>query len=320
MANLYWQDSGSQAWEDPLNWWVDDAAIIPAGFAPWIDSDVPPTYLGYDLTLALGAVNAPVIGVAIGTDATGTCDIVGLGNNGNINGGTFSGNGFTNGLQFSGTIEDGIFSGDGFINNGSIINGGTFSGDGFSNNVAVIGGYASFVSIINGGTFTGNGFTNNPFTDEFATYYSTINGDCTFTGEVFNYSVINNGTFSGSGIIGFPAILNFGSVNGGIFIGAEYHFYNGGLVNGGTFSGGNFRNNGNIVGGTFSGSGFEYLGGAISGGTFIAPAVYITNNAGNTIVSVFGGGPEYVYPTPPSGGGSDQMIARLLNLPWFINL
>jgi len=247
MANLYWQDSGSQAWEDPLNWWVDDTAIIPAGFAPWIDADVPPTYLGYDLTLALGATNAPIIGVAIGvaigTDATGTCNIYSVLNGGTINGGTFSGASFSN----VGTIFGGTFSGADFFNGGTIF-GGSFSGDNFYNG----GG-------IEAGTFSGSDFG--------------------------NYNTIFGGSFSGSGFRNFGGTIN-GQEHGTPAL----------------FSGSDFLNNGTII-----------------SGTFIYPAVNISTNGGNTFLSVSGFGVAFGYPTPASGG-SDQMIARLLNLPWFINL
>lgn len=71
-----------------------------------------------------------------GSGITGTCDISGFTNYGNIYGGAFSGANFTNGLNIFG----GIFSGAIFTNFGGIY-GGTFSGVNFFNSYGnVVGG------------------------------------------------------------------------------------------------------------------------------------------------------------------------------------
>jgi hypothetical protein len=144
-------------------------------------------------------------------------------------------------------------------------------------------------SSINGGTFSG---------DRFSSSFSlTINGG-TFTGDDFsNNDYIYGGTFSGDGFTNSTS----------------------GYIYGGTFSGDGFDNQGYIYGGTFTGSGFTFSNGSIYGGTFLPQAVNVTTSGGNTLLSM-SGGPTFAYPTPASGGGSDQTIARLLNLPWFINL
>ena len=257
MASLYYNGAVDTAWENPSNWWLDNAATIPALNAPWVNG-VDTVYLGYDLTYATGANTPSQIGVDIGTGATGTCDINYIQNNAYVYGGTFSG-GFSN----NGTIDGGTFSGAGFSNYfGGLIIGGTFSGVGFSNS----GGF------IIGGTFSGAGFSN--------------------SGTISN---INGGTFSGVG------------------------FTNSGTIYGGTFSGAMFNNYYIIDGGTFSGAGFNnYYGGLIIGGTFLPHAISVTTSGSNTLLAM-SGGVTFGYPTPPSGG-SDQTVARLLDLPWFINL
>jgi hypothetical protein len=267
MANLYWQDSGSQAWEDVLNWWTDDAATTQAANAPWVDG-VDSTYLAYDLTLSLLSSGAPIIGAAIGNNATGTCDLVAVQNSGTINGGAFSGAYFVN----DATINNGTFSGFGFSSAGNIF-GGTFT-ESFGNSGNIFGGTFTSDSITNNGLITAGTFTGSFFTNNL---------------DIFG------GTFSGS------------------------IFSNAGYIAGGTFTGSNVGNIGQIDGGTFSGSGFVNYG-TITSGTFIYPSVNISTAGGNTFLSLTGFGPVFGYPTPASGGGSDQTIARLLNLPWFINL
>jgi hypothetical protein len=260
MANLYWQDSGSQAWEDVLNWWTDAAATTQAANAPWVNG-VDSTYLAYDLTSASGATNAPIIGGSysaknIGTGVSGICDIISI-----I-------------LDFDSNIYGGTFSGDNFTNNYSYITSGTFSGNNFNNS-----------GTVDGGAFSGSGFINN--------------------------NAINGGTFSGSGFSNGNAIYD-GTFTGDDFINSDY-------IYGGTFSGDDFINSDSIYGGTFTGNGFSNGGnGAINGGTFLPDAITVTTSGGNTLLSI-NGGPTFGYPTPASGG-SDQTIARLLNLPWFINL
>jgi hypothetical protein len=289
-------------WENPLNWWLDADATIPAGFAPWIDS--APAYLAYDLTRALGASNSPRINqypwnsLNIGTGATGTCDINGVYNSGIINGGTFTGN-----LSNWNDIYDGTFTGH-VYNYSSEIYGGTFTGD-VSNS-----GY------IYGGTFTGSQFWNNGFS-------AFIYGG-TFTGSEFinNEGFINDGTFTGS-VYNNGGDYNNSHIYGGTFTGSVYNGYNdisgySGIINGGTFTGSDSSNSGIINGGTFTGSGFTNNMGLINGGTFLPPAISVTTSGSNTLLAMTGG-PTFSYPTPPSGG-SDQTVARLLNLPWFINL
>ncbi len=297
MANLYFKEGLDSAWENPLNWWLNSAATTPALNAPWVDSS--PQYLAYNLTTATGATINPTIGVAIGTGATGTCDIDYVENQGGtVNDGTFTGDNFRN----FGTINDGTFTGDNFGNFGTI-NDGTFTGDGFTNY------YLSLSSGILGGTFSGNGFTNSG---------SAISGG-TFSGSGFTnyYAAIYGGTFSGNGFTNNGGFIVDGTFTGDNF--GNIGDFIDGQINGGTFTGDNFVNDHGIInGGTFSGDGFTNSIGIISGGTFIPTAVSVTTSGVNTLLSM-NGGPTFGYPTPPSGG-NDQMIARLLNLPWFINL
>ena len=305
MSNLYWKGSVSQAWGNHLNWWLDDAATIPAVNAPWVAGDA--VYGAYDLYRSSGAANWPTIDVDIQSFPTGTCYISGIPwsseeslmltaiiyggtfagsgfrNNGTINGGTFTGDEFMNHVSPAGTINGGTFTGYGFTQVG-VINGGLFTGD----------GAGAFVGQINGGTFTGYGFTNS------AEIYDTFG--TTFTGDGFSNrsGPIYGGTFSGSG-----------GVN-----------TDGGSIYGGTFTGENFYNTSFIYDGTFSGAGLNVANWIIVyGGTFIEPAAIATESDGITYLRPLNAPLAYAYPTPaPSGGGNDQMIARLLNLPWFINL
>jgi hypothetical protein len=192
MSTWYFKDTKEtpdQLWSDVNNWWSngDGTGSHPAA-APWT-TDVAGN--ADNLSLATGAA-PPAIDCAIGNTGwtnqiTGECDIVGLINNNNIGGGTFSCAGFINNWA----IDGGTFSGDGFVNY-SNITGGTFSGDGFVN-----------YNFIAGGTFSGAGFVN----------YSNIYGG-TFSGEGFinNYGIYG-GTFSGEGFI------NVGTFNGGTFSG-----------------------------------------------------------------------------------------------------
>jgi hypothetical protein len=268
MANLYWKNSGSGAWEDAGNWWTNAAATAPAANAPWVDG-VDSIYLAYNLTLATVSPTPPVIDglfsfFGYGTGATGVCDISGIscGPLPTINGGTWTGSGFTSG--------------------GFGIYGGTFTGSGFTNNTSI---YL--------GTFTGAGFSHNGGT--------IYNG--TFTGAGFSYNsgFIFNGTFTGDG------------------------FTQNADINGGTFSGTNFTSSGGaITAGTFSGAGFfmNQYPANLRGGTFLKDAVSVSTDSTNTYLTMVGGGYQikFGYPTPAAPPASDQTIARLLNLPWFINL
>lgn len=115
-------------WEEPLNWFTDAAATTPADNVPWVDG-VDYTYLSYNLALATGSLEPPIITGSVGAGATGTCNIDSLSNDaGIVSGGTFSGSGFLNG----GVINDGTFSGTGFTNWGNIW-GGSFTGTGLLN-------------------------------------------------------------------------------------------------------------------------------------------------------------------------------------------
>ena len=150
MANLYWKDSGSQLWEDVLNWWTDASATIQADNVPWFGGDT--TYLDYNLTTATTPSSAPVMnsGGEYGAGATGSCDIYGVVNFfGTVVGGTFTNN-FDNVTSNESYISGGTFTGT--VTNNGVINGGTFTGA-FSNGWVVLGGTFSSGAI----TITQNG-------------------------------------------------------------------------------------------------------------------------------------------------------------------
>ena len=237
---LYYTNAGGDHnWDTLSNW--NTAANGSGSIAtnvPWTDDGNGGAWYGdYDLvnTPSGGQIN---IGSAISEHAIGSCDISSVTNfnNGAINGGTFTGDYFSNYNSISG----GTFSGGGFYNGGDI-GGGTFTGGGFYN-----GG-----GTISGGTFTGNGFNND--------IYSHIYGG-TFTGNGFNNEgggMIFGGTFTGDGF------YNNGYILGGTFSGDN--FYNDNGISGGTFTGYNFYNdNGEIYGGTFEIIGFINIFGTIT--------------------------------------------------------
>ena len=149
MANLYWNGSNSQNWDDVLNWWTDASATIQADNAPWTASDT--TYLDYNLTLATSPVADPIINnFGNNYGGSGICDIDNIQNlGGNIISGTFTGDDFLNITPAESNISGGTFTGSG-LQNAGVINGGVFSGSGLEN-----------FGYIYSGTFTGTSFVNN---------------------------------------------------------------------------------------------------------------------------------------------------------------
>lgn len=202
-----------------------------------------------------------------------------------INGGTFSGNSFTN--YNSSYIDGGTFSGASLTNNsGAIINGGTFS--------ASVANQAQ-ESYIAGGTFTGSvgnsGYISGGEFSGSVTNDNSIGGGL-FSGSVGNNYSISGGTFSGS-------ITNYGSVSGIIFSGNGFSNALGAQVFDSDLT---------------DGSGFSHaaLGNLYFGYTGT------TQHGGNDYAIVG----SWIYTTYPQSGGAGGGIdiARLLGLPFFVKI
>ncbi len=244
MSALYWKNvSGNQAWENPGNWFTDAEASLPAANVPWLDG-TDSTYLDYDLTSATGESSSPIMDLAdaslnFGSGVTGSADFIGLTSDAIINGGSFTGNGFTNNNAFG--INDGSFTGDGFANaTYSCIAGGTFTGAGFINNGEIVGGAYSGYGLVNSngsisdGTFTGADLINDSL---------IVGGTLAGSGFV-NNAIISGGTFTS------PGLVNDGSISGGAFTGSG--LVNSGSISGGTFTGPGLVNSGSISGGAYA--------------------------------------------------------------------
>lgn len=271
MLNLYWKDSGSERWEDVLNWWTDIGATAQALNAPWIGGDT--TYLSYNLTAAAGATNSPTVYSTIGSGATGSCSLnIFLGYDVqltiSIAGGTFTGS--VGGREFT-FISGGTFNGTVTCNaTDSYISGGTFNGS------VLLGWNDISASRIEGGTFNGsvtnisdyliqiNGGTFNSSVNLGAgnIYGGTFNSSVTFGNGNYVPSSINGGTFNGSvSGYGHAAEINGGTFNGSVSIDYYANIYSGTFNSGVTTIG-----SGWIYGGIFNSNVFN--GGSVEGGTF----------------------------------------------------
>ena len=160
-------------------------------------------------------------------------------------------------------------------------------------------------SCINYGTITGDATFNTGSINDLA----TVTGNAIFNDSSFNQ---NGGTITGD------ATFNTDSYNefGGIVIGnAEFNAsgWNSGLVSiNATFNDSSINYSDVYGDATFNDSSTNQSGSVNGVATFAITSaiVQISNSYGGTYGSVSIAG----------GGGGDQTIARLLNLPWFINL
>ena len=297
---LYYTNAGGDSnWETLTNWntAADGSGDNPTNI-PWTDDgNGGAWYADTDLVDATSGAGITINSVIDPNGVvTGNCDIVSITNIGGIYGGTFTGSGFTN---YYSLIYGGTFFGDNFTNNGFIY-GGTFTGNYFSNN-----------NIIYGGTFTGDGFTN-------------------------NNAIISGGTFTGSGFTNYYSLIY-----GGTFFGDN--FTNNGYIYGGTFTGDNFTNNNIIYGGIFGGTfpcgdrcecgfqSYDSCGACGSGcwGNQCDCGCDFYDSCGACGSGCLGNGCDcgclYDYgcgcgvTCPPSGDGEDNnLIYRLVGLPWFV--
>jgi hypothetical protein len=327
MATLYWQNiSTDNSWNNVINWFTDAGATTQSATVPWIDDGVGGvTNGGDDLTLATGETGAPTIAVNIDPNwigITGACDIDGVTITfGTINGGTFSGDGFTNssfgqGWPGAGGINGGTFSGNGFtLANNGVVSGGSFSGTGFTSQMG---------SQIRGGSFSGAGFVANydisggTFTNADVTFNDGVLTGGDFSGvtafKIFGGTVygptnpatwgsnmdIEGGDFTncpfltldgatiGASSLTFTGTIASGTFGGTIYLGSSFNGGVPGFITGGSFSGAIFAYYNSVIsGGGFSGS-VDAGGGTISGGTFdcgIFPVMFITGGTFNGAVT-----------------------------------
>jgi hypothetical protein len=277
-------------------------------------------------------------------------------NSGIIYNGTFTGSVSNSGNVNSGTFFGSFYQDP---SSGIELNGGTFevttatiTGGGLIN-------WASLGVLSSGTPFTGiwegqewlDGVWVSAYSPPFGTcYFTNANGDGVWD-NVLNWNSANDGTgtnpleipWSGengstsasdlqaSTSFPFPEIgvqinASKGSgITGTCSLPFVYMFNVGGeeiFVQSGTWSEGFGLTAGTaITGGTFTGE-ITNENGKLLGGTFSGDSLVIGDDGqGNTTISLgalSSNTPTYSFPTPASG--SDQTIARLLNLPWFINL
>lgn len=268
----------------------------------------------------------------------------------NINGGLFTGN---NGY-IGGTMYDGVITGSGLFNLGTIL-GGTFEITGFTNagtidfpNINVTSGGVPFT-----GTWEGQEWVDGAWqrpkiywiggVSDAWEYSSNWNFSADGTGAspspapwvpinneegqeidttYKEYDLVVSPLFTppeggiqingsiGSSVAGtcsLPLVYMLylmgdqTSVRSGIWTGV-FSISGFTSITGGTFTGGVINQNGMLLGGTFSGDSL----------------VIGDDGHGNTTIGLGTEAPTYSFPT--LAGGSDQTIARLLHLPWFINL
>jgi hypothetical protein len=189
---------------------------------------------------------------------------------------------------------------------------------------------------------SGSNPTEVPWTDtDGSTSASNLYDATGGAGVSINSTIDPNGDVSGTCDIANIAL--YAPIYGGTFTGDN--FTNNGSIYGGTFTGNNFTNNGPIFGGTFTGTGYTNYrncqnasfgnnfanqnGGVVANCYFgngfsswdIAECYFASDGTftqGQTNYTYNDGFAAIAYPTPSGGGNST--IARLLNLPWFINI
>jgi len=280
MATLYYTNSVDSAWDTLLNWWSDQAFTIPSLALP-ADGD--------DVYLSGSMGNGPFVSVTL--------------NHIYVNSGA--------NVYFTGALGN-------TTSNGGTVNG-TITGDAVFNggdNLATITGNAVFNDSSNNGTVSGNAIFNGGSYNAL-----TVSGSAEFNGTSYNASTT---TYIGSGATFNDATHNDGGDFSNPLAGATFNdtSYNSGsgYVYSPTFNGDSY-NAGTCAAGfggaisTFNEN--SYNTGSVNGlAIFNGP--YIPSRVGGT----YNGSVELnmTCPACPPSGGSDQTIARLLNLPWFINL
>ena len=313
MANLYFNAAVDNDWDTLLNWWSDASFTIPSialpatGDTVYIAADM---YTGPSVPVTLNHIyvaDASTGGGAflVRLNVNITSDVTFFDLSGTLGSGQFVGN-----VIFNDSSYNDIY----FAITGAV----TFNDSSYNADAAVITGATTFndssynVGIINGAT-TFNYLSSNS---------GIVTGNCIFNGSSFNTALASGtATFNDSsynnagGLVDYETIFNDSSYNAGDLY--DVSTFNNLSYNSGTiYSGGvTFNNSSYNTGGvgtaTFNDS--SYNTGGVEDGIFngLYVSTRVQGSYDNSIT---------LNMTCAASGGSDQTIARLLNLPWFINL
>jgi hypothetical protein len=179
-------------------------------------------------------------------------------------------------------------------------------------------------SSYNAGTVTGNA----TFNDSSYNYYGTVTGDATFNDySYFSYGTVTNPIFNDY------SFIYGGTINGDTTFN-DFSYNDGSITTNATFNDNSYTANGSQIIGNITFNDSSYNLGTVAVGpiTFndssynlgtVASSSSTTFNGiyvGSRVGGYYDGVVMYLNMTCPASGGSDQTIARLLNLPWFINL
>jgi hypothetical protein len=302
MANLYYNAAVDTAWDTLGNWWNDDIFTDPALALPTTGDTV---YLyGY-------MTSGPTTPVTLNHIYAYTLSY----------GGLLSFTGAIGNATFQDSQNSGTVTGDATFN-GSSYNFGTVTGNATFNDTSI---NYSGAEVEGNATFNGTSYNNGEVTGD-ATFndssyhdiFGEVGGEATFNDYSYNGGII--GYFNGMPT-GLPVTFNDISYNNSVVVGtATFNdvSYNaiGASVNGATFNDSSY-NGGSVSGdATFNDTSFAQSGGSVGGEATFDLTAAATQIIGGYDVSFNGG----VVVSGGSGGGSDNTIARLLDLPWFINL
>jgi hypothetical protein len=288
MANLYYNAAVDSAWDTLGNWWNDAAFTTPAVAIPATGDTV---YLtagmtsGPSTSVTLAHIYVNNAGSVIFTGAVGNATF-----NSSSNSGTVTGNAEFNNGSNSGS---GIVSGDATFN-GSGVNNATVSGNATFNNTSYNLGAVD-------GTHTYNDYS-----------YNSGNN----TGpSIFNDYSYNNGGYSPTNTLNDFSYCFNGNVENATFNDNSYVDTGGGVGGTGLFKDSSY-NNGNLGSAyvTFADSSYNFKSFNSTAHVTFTGAYAVGRIANHSYYEDL-----TINMTAPSGG-SDNTIARLLDLPWFINL
>jgi hypothetical protein len=161
----------------------------------------------------------------------------------------------------------------------------------------------------------------------FGVNFTGATGDATFNDSSFNNSLIdgnatfNDTSYNNGGYIAGNAIFNDYSFLGGLGVVSgnvtfnDYSILTSGIISGNaTFNDASYNNGFVVLDATFNDT--SYNQGVVSGDVTFDLTAAATQIKGGYNGSFSGD----VFVSGGSGGGSDNTISRLLDLPWFINL
>jgi hypothetical protein len=293
MANLYYNAAVDTAWLTLGNWWNDAAFTSPAAAIPANGDTV---YLSGEMT------SGPSTSVTLShIYVTGGQSMV-----------------------FTGAVGNATFNDNSSRNNGTITGDATFNDNSSNFFQGIVTGDAIFNSTSpNLGIVSGN---------------ATFNGTSRNLGAVDGTNTYNDYSYNEGNNTG-PSIFN------------DYSYNNGGVSPTNTLNDFSYCFIGTVANATFNDNSYVDTGGGISGTCLFKDSSYNNGNLGpssntvtfddssynlktfNSAIITFTGpyavgriaNNSYyenltINMTAPTGGGSDNTIARLLDLPWFINL